>query len=292
MRPLGRLRDPAPSRWAYRMHRLMLTPAFRFFLRVGLPVGCVLMALSIYFADAERREALVEGASDMRRQIEQRPEFMVNLMAIDGASDQVSTLLRDVMPVSFPVSSFDLDLEGIQTLVEEMDAVANASVRIRSGGVLQIDVVERIPAVVWRSRTGLELLDAEGHRVAELSQRRDRHDLLLLAGDGASKAVPEALALHQAAQLIEGRVRGLLRVGERRWDVVLDRDQRILLPETDAVAALQRVIAMNEAQELDLLQRDVTVVDMRTPDRPILRMSPDAATAYRDAVLTTELSQE
>jgi cell division protein FtsQ len=64
------------------------------------------------------------------------------------------------------------------------------------------------------------------------------------------------------------------------------------LPETDAIAALQRVIAMNEAQELDLLQRDVTVVDMRTADRPILRMSPDAATAYRDAVLTTEPSRE
>lgn len=290
MRSLGRLRDPAPSRWAYRIHRLMLTPTFRFFLRVGLPLGCLLLALSIYFADSDRREALVEGAAEMRRQIEQRPEFMVNLMAIDGASDDVSTLLRDVIPVNFPASSFDIDLEDIQTLVEEIDAVDSASVRIRSGGVLQIDVVERVPAVVWRSRTGLALLDAEGQRVAVLETRGDRPDLPLLAGDGASKAVPEALALQNASTLIEDRVRGFLRVGERRWDVVLDRDQRILLPELGSVAALERVIAMNEVQ--DLLQRDLTVVDMRTPDRPILRMSTDAATAYRDAVLTMEPSRE
>ena len=43
----------------------------------------------------------------------------------------------------------------------------------------------------------------------------------------------EALALIRAAgrRRWKGRVRGLVRVGERRWDVVLDREQRILLPE-------------------------------------------------------------
>ena len=30
--------DPAPSRWAWRMQRLMLTPGFRKLLRVGVPV--------------------------------------------------------------------------------------------------------------------------------------------------------------------------------------------------------------------------------------------------------------
>ncbi|MFC6759445.1 hypothetical protein ACFQFQ_08000 [Sulfitobacter porphyrae] len=29
--------DPAPSRWAWRMQRLMLTPGFRLMLRAGVP---------------------------------------------------------------------------------------------------------------------------------------------------------------------------------------------------------------------------------------------------------------
>ncbi len=29
--------DPAPSRWSYRLQRLMLTPLFRFSLRLGVP---------------------------------------------------------------------------------------------------------------------------------------------------------------------------------------------------------------------------------------------------------------
>ena len=57
------------------------------------------------------------------------------------------------------------------------------------------------------------------------------------------------------------RLRGLVRMGERRWDLVLDRDQRILLPEDGAVEALERVIALDEAQ--DILSRDILQVDLR-----------------------------
>ena len=48
MQSLGRIplrRDPAPSRWAYRMQRLWLTPMFRVLCRVGLP-GVVLASVT------------------------------------------------------------------------------------------------------------------------------------------------------------------------------------------------------------------------------------------------------
>lgn len=280
MRQVGPVHDPAPSRSAYRLQRLMLTPVFRLFLRVGLPLGTVMLAAGIYLSDADRREMLVGRAAEMRRQIEERPEFMVNVMAIDGASAEVSEDIREIIPIDFPISSFDLELAEIKDRAEELDAVARADVRIQAGGVLEIRVVERTPAVVWRSRHGLELLDANGHRVSDLGSRTDRPDLPLLAGRGADMAVPEALRLLEVAGLVEPRIRGLLRVGERRWDLVLDRDQRVLLPEKDPVLALERVLALEEAR--DLLARDVAVVDMRNPARPTVRLGPDALAALQD----------
>lgn len=277
------IRDPAPSRLNYRLQRWMLTPAVRLFLRVGVPFFGALAAAGIYFADDTRREAFFGTFTDLRAQVEARPEFQVRLMAIDGASDAVASELREILPLSFPSSSFDIDLEDIRRRAETLDPVAEASARIRSGGVLQLDIVERVPAIVWRGRTGLELLDASGHRVALLSSRSDRPDMPLLVGDGAERAVPEALELLHIADPIAPRIRGLLRVGERRWDVVLDRDQRILLPETGALAELERVIAMDKVE--GLLGRDVTVVDMRNPGRPTLRMGPAAAETFRDISL-------
>ncbi len=275
MQPVSRARpDPAPSRLNYRMQRWLLTPGIRLGLRIGVPF-CLCFALgSAFMADQQRRDALNLFISDLRASIQERPEFMVGLMAIDGAGRNLSEDIREAVALDFPVSSFDLDLEQIRQRIIGLDPVETASVRIRPGGILQVDVVERQPAVVWRSRAGLSMLDATGAHVDELAARTLRPELPLIAGQGADRAVGEALALIAAARPLADRLRGLVRVGERRWDVVLDRGQRILLPPEAPVRALERVLALNGVQ--DLLERDVTVVDMRLRARPTVRMTETA----------------
>lgn len=135
-------------------------------------------------------------------------------------------------------------------------------------------MVERIPVVLWRNEQGLQLLDDEGFLVGPAFVRADWPELPLIVGDGADAYVTEALDLIAAAEPLSARLRGLVRMGERRWDVVLDREQRILLPETDAVQALERVIAIDQA--VDMLERDLMAVDLRLPQRPTLRMTDGA----------------
>lgn len=266
--------DPAPSRWSYRMQRLMLTPLFRLVLRVGVPFTIALGGATYWFSDQEHRDQLNLFVGDMRAMIEERPEFMVKLMAIDGASDAVSDDIRAILPIDFPVSSFDLDLDNMRLGVSELDAVQSVSIRIRQGGVLQVDVVERAPVVIWRSAEGLELLDDSGARVAPVMARGDRPELPVIAGAGANEYVQEAMRLMAAAHPLRPRVRGLVRMGERRWDVVLDRNQRIQLPEQDPVRALQRVMAMDKAE--DMLARDIAVLDLRLKGRPTVRLTNEA----------------
>ena len=244
-------------------------------MRSGMPVIVVSLAAWAYLANEERRDALMLSLSEIRQSIEDRPEFMVKLMAIDGASTELGQDIREVLPVDFPVSSFDLDLDEMHKTISGLDAVAKADLRVRPGGILQITVTEREPAIVWRVHDQLELLDATGHRVAPLETRGDRPDLPLIAGIGADRYVGEALDLYAVAGPLQTRIRGLMRVGERRWTVVLDQDQKILLPEKGAVAALLRVEALHTAE--DMLARDVRAVDMRQPGRPTLRLSQPAA---------------
>lgn len=277
----GKRRDPAPSRAAYRLQRLWLTPLFRSVLRIGLPIFLVLAATGWYLSSPTRLENLQNMFAQARYSIEHRPEFMVNLMKINSRSSEVAEDIRTVTAVDFPISSFDLDLKTMRQRIEGLDAVESANLVVRNG-VLDVTVVERKPAIIWRGRDTLELLDATGHRVSALANRDQRPDLRLIAGVGADKAVPQALELFKIAQPIIGRVRGLLRVGERRWDVILNRNQRIMLPETGAVAALERVLALNQMS--DLLARDVTVVDMRNARRPTLRLGRRAVKFLRKII--------
>lgn len=283
MRPLrwrNRRTDTVPTRLAWRVERLMLTPAFVFFLRVGIPLVLAFGAGTWWFSDEDRRLALIETIRETRSQIESRPEFMVQLMAIEGVSDALAADIRSEIPLEFPLSSFDLDLTAIRDRIAALPPVESAAVRIRPGGIMQVDAVPRVPVAVWRSRKGLVLVDLTGVHIDELDARMDRPDLPLIAGVGADAHVVEALRLYRAALPLGDRLRGIARIGERRWDVVLDRDQRILLPEQGAVEALERVIALDDAQ--DIFARDVVRVDLRLGARPTVQMSDYATDQWWD----------
>lgn len=266
--------DPAPSRWAWRLQRLMLTPVFRLGLRAGVPFALTLALGTWYLSDPATQAAIRDTVADARASIEERPEFMVNLMAIDGADAELSEAIRVAVPLDFPMSSFDLEPSAIRAQLLEMAPIREASVRIRPGGVLQVDVVPRVPVAIWRTAEGLTMVDAQGALVAPVPRRDMRPDLALIAGEGAPAHVGEALRLVSAAAPLGDRLRGLVRLGDRRWDVVLDRDQRILLPTTGAVSALERVIMLEGAREV--LSRDVARVDLRLKSRPTVRMNATA----------------
>lgn len=280
-------RDPAPSRLAYRLNRMMLRPLIRRLVRIGIPAFMAALVAGIWLSDDTRRANLQGGIDGLIDRIQHRDAFMVHGMEIKGASPVVEGGLRAMLPVPLPASSFDIDLEKLRERVLKLDAVEAVELRITPGGVLSAVVTERAPALLWRHVRGIEMLDKTGHRVASVTERDVRGDLPLMAGEGADKAAPEALALIDAAGPILPRLRGLERIGERRWDVVLDRGQRIKLPEEGALRALERVVALQQAQAV--LDRDIAVVDLREDGRTTLRLGLDAQNGIRRARGEAEL---
>ncbi|WBU52570.1 cell division protein FtsQ/DivIB [Paracoccus sp. SCSIO 75233] len=274
-------RDPAPSRLAYRLNRMWLTPGFRRLTRVGLPAFLIAMTALLWLSDEDRRASLSGGLTGMVEAVQNRDQFMVKSMVIDGASEPVDKALRMMLPVDLPASSFDIDLDQLRRDILILDAVKDVELRIKPGGVLAAEVVEREPALLWRHSRGIEQIDEYGKRVASVTARSVRPELPLIAGEGADDVAQEAIQIFAAAGPLLPRMRGLQRVGERRWDVVLDRGQRIKLPATAPVAALERVIALDKAE--DLLSRDVSVVDMRDGSRPLARIGIRAQNTIRAA---------
>ncbi len=270
----ARSHDPSPSRLAYRLNRLWLTPLVRHLLRVGLPLLLIVAVLGGWLAHEDNRARLTAGLDGLRQTLQNQPVFQVTSIDVQANSPEVALGVAQLLDVSFPISSWDLDLTELRRTAESLDAVERAGVQVRSGGVLEVRIEERMPAMIWRNAEGLDLVDANGHRVARLTSRAARADLPLIAGDGATGAIAEARLLWAAAAPLQGRVRGLVRMGNRRWDVMLDRNQRILLPADGALGALEWVIAQDATQQL--LSRDIADVDMRNPSRPTLRLSADA----------------
>jgi hypothetical protein len=186
--PLPRARpDPAPSRLTYRAQRLWLTPVFRALLRIGLPAFVVIASLLWYATDEQKVQALMDQVAEIRREIEDRPEFRINILSIAGAGPVVTEEVRATLGLDLPLSSFDLDLEELRARVEALPAVASASVRNAGSGTLSVEITEREPALIWQSRAGTVLIDAEGNFVAALATRPPDAPLPMIAGEARTR---------------------------------------------------------------------------------------------------------
>jgi len=271
--------DPSPSRTRYRFERIWLKPWVRRMVLVWFPAVILSATIWVVSGDPALRENLQNSWVEFRTDVAARPELQVTDVAFPSATDSLQQQILTVTGLTLPISVLDLDVGKVKAAIESLDAVKSVEVQVVGDGILEIRTVERAPELVWRDGDVLRLIDAEGRKVAIVARRSARGDLPLIAGESAVLAIEEAILILEAAEPISDRLRGLVRVGERRWDVVLDRGQTIMLPEFAPVTALQQVLKLHQTS--DLLNRDVALIDMRDPSRPVLRLTDTAIAELR-----------
>ena len=262
--------DPAPSRIAYRMMRLMLIPRLRLIFNLGFPSLLIFCATLGLFININVWENISAIKKDLKLAFVERPEFMIKVASIDGSSDELANEIREILPLDFPVSYFDLDIKYLHKVVNEIPAVASAAIKISVGGVLQINVTEKSPAFIWRKDNVISVIDETGSFIRIANSRVDYPKLPLVVGEAANLVVSEISSLMQANEYLKDHVRAFIRVGERRWDLILENNVRIMLPQREFLAAFDRLMLMDEAGSL--LSGRLSNIDMRLVVRPTVRV--------------------
>ena len=262
--------DPAPSRVAYRIMRLLLIPRLRLIFTLGFLSLLIFCATLGLFINVNVWENISAIKKDLKLAFVERPEFMIKVASIDGSSDELANEIREILPLDFPVSYFDLDIKYLHKVVNEIPAVASAAIKISVGGVLQINVTEKSPAFIWRKDNVMSVIDETGSFIRIANSRVDYPKLPLVVGEAADLAVSEISSLMQANEYFKDHVRAFIRVGERRWDLILENNVRIMLPQREFLAAFDRLMLMNEAGSL--LSGRLSNIDMRLVVRPTVRV--------------------
>ena len=268
-----RKRDPAPSRLRYKFSRWMLSPFIKKAFVYGFPLVFFAAPILIYFQDQKNREQLENLAFDFYRKVIERPEFMLDALSIEGASDSLNTEIREVLGLHFPVSSFDLDLADLRDRVLALPPVEMAEARVKSGGFLLIKVNEKSPALLLKKKNGFTVLSKQGEFIRSVSSREIFSDLPVITGKGAENAADQANAIFEAIYGKLDQVRGLVFVGQRRWNLIMTSGQVVMLPEKNPEQAIQKILILDKAEQI--LSRNIAVFDFRLPSRVTLRLPPD-----------------
>ena len=262
-----------PSRLRYRLERIWLRRRLRkLILTSSILCFLAINTIASFFLFGEKLQ-ISKIMVEIREFVLNRPELSIQDLNIKNADPDLSNQIRAILQISFPINPLKVNIQHLQDLITEIESVDYARIRITEKGILEIYVKERTPVVVHRLESELMLLDVLGRRVGDIFNRSDRADLPLVAGQGANLQVREALEIYKASQDIINRVRGLVMIGERRWDLILSADQTIKLPEAQPNLKLLSFLASPISN--DILTGDFPVIDLRHHEHIILRKRKD-----------------
>jgi cell division protein FtsQ len=158
--------------------------------------------------------------------------------------------------------------------LEALPWVHHAVVERRLPGTLYVRLVERKPLALWQHGGRIELIDREGG-VIPVTRLDQFAKLPMVVGDGAATHAAELITMLASEPDLAARITAAIRVGDRRWNLRIDNAIDVLLPADDPVRAWSRLANLERADAI--LKRQVQAIDLRLPDRLVLRIIPEAA---------------
>lgn len=220
-------------------------------------------------------QALGDGAN-MRERIGDVAATLglrVTHVVIEGRTKTPQVMLNAALGIrpGEPILSYSLS-EARQRL-ESIKWVEHATVERRLPGTILVRLTERRPFAVWQTDGKFLLVDREGEVVADTEVAAFADQLPLVVGPGAPKHAAALMELLAAQPELMKRVVAAVRVAERRWNLRMTNGADVMLPEGAEALALARLTELHASQSL--LDRPLAVVDLRLPDRLVVRPQAD-----------------
>ena len=268
-----------PSRWLRRPLRMVLKlgeGAYK------APPYAATMLSALLLASSATYGAYLGGHLDSFVQsVTARTGFAVDQIKVVGNQHTSEIDILDKLELNGWTSLVGLDVEAARERIATLPWIEVAAVRKVYPHTLEIRIDERQAFALWQQGATLNVIERSGRIIAPFAGG-DLAKLPLIVGSGAPDHAPDLVARIGKFPELAARVKGYIRVGDRRWDIRLENGVTVKLPETDIDSALASLVKMD--RENGLIGRDIVSVDLRISDRVAVELSPEAATARMAAL--------
>jgi len=261
-------RTPWRIAWIKPRHAAMAT--------IGLVLAGALAAGWIWMDRSRLGERVADWTSDIASdalRVTARAGLGVREIVVTGRVHTSAAEILDALDLHDGEPLLGFDGAAARTALERLPWVREAQVERRFPATVRVRIVERLPLALWQTQGRHVVLDTDGKEIRKADPGAFAN-LVMVVGADAPAHTRELLALLATEPDLKGRVSAAVRVGGRRWDLVLDGETRVHLPEQQIAAAWARLA---DAQRREaILGRAVARIDLRLADR--MTIQPVAAT--------------
>jgi cell division protein FtsQ len=249
----------------------------------GVAASALIILASIAFGvvRGDHLPQVVEALHDVRDSAANAAGFNITGVALTGNKHMSREEIFATVGVTGHSSLLFLDVADARARLKTNPWIADATVQKLYPDRLQIAITERAAFALWQKDGRIGVIADDG-TVLEPSLSRRFVSLPLFVGAGAATHAKDFQAVIERYPDIRDQLRAAVLVSERRWNQRLKNGIDVELPEGGIEQALDRLVALDRGKKL--LSRDITLVDLRLPDRVTVRQS-DAAAAAREEAL-------
>ena len=257
---------PNPWRMWWRRQRQMARPVLVFALGAG---GIGMLVAGIMAADPAARLNQLASAFSFGG-----TGFTVHDIKVEGREYTPREVFEQALAVTEGDSTLSFNPAAARARLESSPWIVSAHVERHLPGTILVRITERRAFAIWQKDGRFQVIDREGH-LLQADNIGAFGPLPLVVGNGADTAAAGLIDLLRGFPDLAARVEAAIRVSGWRWNLRLASGADVLLPEGQEPAAIARLAELHAREKL--LDRPLASLDMRLPDRLVLRPQPVSA---------------
>jgi cell division protein FtsQ len=253
--------------------------------RIGLCLTAVALvaAPALYVVQRGMPTPLSDAALHAHRQAiaaTARAGLTVKEIFVEGRGETRPAEVLAVLDLKRGTPILTFDPAEAKAELENLPWIKSAEVERRLPGTVYVRLIERRPLALWQRHGRLALIDQDGDEIVGADVARFAA-LPVVVGEDAPPYAATLLALLATEADLQSRVLAAVRVSGRRWNLQLDlgesRTIEVQLPEINPASAWAKLA--EAVREGSLFEKNVTAVDLRLPDRLVVRVIREAPPA-------------
>jgi cell division protein FtsQ len=197
--------------------------------------------------------------------------FRINDIRISGEHEVSKIDVLSHLDLGPEKSLFSFNVHKARKTLKEISWIHDVTVAKSYPDTLVVSIVERTPFAIWQRGEDLRMIARDGNEITVFEDRFA--GLPLVVGPGADDSAADIISLVSRYPSIASRIKAYVRVGSRRWNIVLDNAVTVMLPAQNVEASLVELVALE--REFSITERAISRLDLRLNDRITVGLSED-----------------
>ena len=199
--------------------------------------------------------------------------FKLSQILVVGRAQTSQSDLRKALRLSVGAPLLNYDLEAAKKRIEALPWIRQVRVKRMLPNTILLSISESRALAIWQNKGKFSLINEQGEEI-KVSDLRKFNSLMVVVGKDAPTNTRSLFSFLKTEPALYRQVKAAVWVSGRRWNLKMEGEINVRLPEKDPAAAWAKLAEYERIHKI--LNKNIQSLDLRIADRLIIRKKGDA----------------